>query len=369
VRDREGPIEAHRDGPDLLALRRQVPDRFGSRLRAGPHEDDDALGVGRAGIVEEAVAATGPRRERRHRVRDDRRTGTVERVHRLATLEVHVGVLRRAADRRVLGRERARPAGAHELVVDERAHVVVGERHDLRHLVRGAKAVEEVKERHARRERRGVGHERHVHGFLDRARGQHREPGRARRHDVAVVAEDRQTLGRECAGGDVNDRRRQLSGDLVHVRDHEEQALRRRERRRERAAEERPVDRARRAALALHLDDARRESPEVRAALARPSVGELPHRRRRRDRVDGDHLRREIRDLRRRLVAVDRRRGHVAISRRGAVDRAALAKRARLTNGNGRRFVRSEGNVRLQWAHVPRMPRRLRRPRHSARAT
>ena len=48
--------------------------------------------------------------------------------------------------------------------------------------------------------------------------------------------------------------RRQLARDLVHVGDHQQQALRRREGGRERARLQRAVDRAGRARLRLHLD-------------------------------------------------------------------------------------------------------------------
>ncbi len=62
---------------------------------------------------------------------------------------------------------------------------------------------------------------------------------------------------------------RQLARDLVHVRQHQQQALRRGEGRRQRAGLERPVDRAGGAALALHLDDV--AAPRPRRSAARPA--------------------------------------------------------------------------------------------------
>ena len=157
-------------------------------------------------------------------------------------------------------------------------------------LVASAEAVEEVQERHPRPQRRGVGDEREVVRLLHRAGGEHRPAGRAGVHHVAVVAEDRQGVGGDRAGGDVDDRRRQLAGDLEHVRDHQQQALRRRERRRQRALLQRAVERAGGAGLRLHLDDVGDGAPQVRPAGGRPVVAVLGHRRRGRDRVDRDHL-------------------------------------------------------------------------------
>ena len=58
-------------------------------------------------VLEEAVAPAGQRGEPRHHLLDDRRAGVVEAVGGLASLEEHVGVLRRAAQHRPVGRERA----------------------------------------------------------------------------------------------------------------------------------------------------------------------------------------------------------------------------------------------------------------------
>ena len=73
-----------------------------------------------------------------------------------------------------------------------------GELLDLADLVGGAEAVEEVQEGHARFKGRGVGDQGEVHGLLHRVGGEHGEAGGAGGHDVAVVAEDGQRLGRQA---------------------------------------------------------------------------------------------------------------------------------------------------------------------------
>ena len=98
-----------------------------------------------------------------------------------------------------------------------------------------------------------------------------REAGLAAGHHIGVVAEDRQRVRRQRARRDVHDERRQLAGDLVHVGDHQQQALRRGERRRQRAGLQRAVDGAGGAALGLHLGHLRDRAPEVLAPLARPT--------------------------------------------------------------------------------------------------
>ena len=303
---RERPEQVHLHDAQLRPAGVQVLDRLADRLGAGAHEHDHAVGVGGAEIVEQPVVPAGQRREPVHRRLDDRRDRRVERVRRLAALEVHVRVLRDAAHDRPVRIERARAVREHQLVVDHRAHVVVVEHLDLADFVRRAEAVEEVDERDARGERGVLRDERQVVRFLHRARTEHRPAGHPRGHDVGVIAEDRERLRGEGARGDVEDRRRQLAGDLEHVRDHQQQTLRRREGRRQRAGLQRAVHGAGGAALALHLDDVRHGAPDVGLALGGPLVGQLAHRRRGRDRIDRADLVDAVCDRGGGLVPVER---------------------------------------------------------------
>ena len=143
----------------------------------------------------------------------------------------------------------------HALLVDHGAHDVVRHDLDLGDFVRGAETVEEMQEWNARFEGGGMGDEGEVLRFLHRSRAEHRPTGRARGHHVAVIAEDRQCLCGQRSRSDMKYRRRQFAGDFVHVRNHQQQTLRGSEGAAERAGLERAMDRAGRAAFALHLDD------------------------------------------------------------------------------------------------------------------
>ncbi len=112
--------------------------------------------------------------------------------------------------------------------VDQSAHVVFGEHFDLVDFVRSAEAIEEMQEGNSGFESRGMRDQRQVHGLLHGVGRQHGEAGGAAEHHVRVVAKDREGVGGYGAGADVERRRRELSRDLVHVRDHQQQALRRR---------------------------------------------------------------------------------------------------------------------------------------------
>ena len=188
--DVERAEEPDLDDADLLAARDHPVDGLVRHLgpRAGQHED--ALRLRVAVVVEEPVAPPRPGGEALHHPLHDRRAGQVEAVGSLPRLEERVGVLGASAQHGMVGRHRARAVCRDEVRVDERADVVVVQVLDLRDLVRGPEAVEEVEERHARRQRRRVGDERQVVRLLHRARREHREADLTARHHVRVVTED-----------------------------------------------------------------------------------------------------------------------------------------------------------------------------------
>ena len=274
------------DDAELGAGGVELGDRLVAGVGAGAHDDDHVLGVGGADVVDYAVLAADELGELVHVLLDDARDGLVVLVDRLAALEVDVGVLGGAAHLRVVGGEAALAELLDEVVVDHRADGLLGHRVDLLDLVGGAEAVEEVEEGDLALERGGVGDEGEVLGLLDGGGGEHREAGLAAGHDVGLVAEDVEALVGEGAGGDMEDRGGELAGDLVHVGDHQQEALRRGERRREGAGGEGAVDRAGGAALGLHLDDLGDVAPEVGLALGGELVARLRHRGGGGDRVD-----------------------------------------------------------------------------------
>ena len=161
-----------------------------------------------------------------------------------------------------------------------------------------------MQKRNTRFERGRVRDQRQVLRLLHRRRAKHCPAGRARGHHIAVIAEDRQRLCRERSRGDVKHGRRQFAGDLVHVRDHQQQSLRGSERRAERAGLKRTVNHSGSAAFALHLDHGRNRAPQILHAGCRPRVRPFAHRRCRRNRINRNHLVERVSDARHRFIRI-----------------------------------------------------------------
>ena len=90
-------------------------------------------------------------------------------------------------------------------------------------------------------------------------------------HHIRVVAENRKRVRRQRARGHMERRRRKLARDLVHVGDHQQQALRRSEGGGQRPGLQGAMNRAGGAALTLHFDHAWHRAPDIGSCLRRPT--------------------------------------------------------------------------------------------------
>ena len=260
-------------------------------------------------VIEQAVVTSATFSETLHSPVEYVRDRRVVRIDRFPALEIHVGILRGSAHLRVIGAESASAVFEHVTVVDQRPQVGVFQRQHAVEFVRGTEAVEKMHERHAALQGGHLCQQGYVLCLLHRSGGEQGEPGLAYAHHVGMITEYRQPLGGQRTGRDVDHRRGQLAGNLVHVGDHQQQALRGRESRGQGSGLQGAVDRPGGAAFALHLGDARHLAPEVGAAFGRPLVGEFAHRRGRRDRVDRADLVEPVGHRNAGLVAVDDLRG------------------------------------------------------------
>ena len=294
------------DKTHLAALRGQIVDALLDGLVHRTHCHDHVLGVGRSVIGEGLVCAARDVRDLRHCVGYHVGHGVIELVRGLASLEIDVGVLGRAARYGVLGIERARAELLQCVAVEHRGERSVVDDLDLLNFVRGAESVEEVQERNARLKRHDVRHACQIHYLLHRRGGQHGEACLTGGHYVLMVAEYRERLRGQCAGRDVEHAREQLARDLVHVGDHEQETLRRGEGRGERTALQRTVHRSRGSRFRLHLDNLDSLAEHVFLALSGPLVDQFGHCRRGRDGVNRSYLRKLVGYVSRCVITVAR---------------------------------------------------------------
>ena len=282
----------------------EVVDDFLGHIADGAHGDDDPVGVRGAVVVEELVVGAQLLVDLAHVLLHHGGQSVVVLVAGLAVLEEDVAVLVGAAGGGVLGVQGVLAELLNGLHVAHVLQVGVIPHGHLLDLMGGAEAVEEVDEGHLAADGGQVGHRREVHDLLDIALGQHGEAGLAAGHDVGVVAEDVQGVGGHGAGGDMEHGGQLLRRDLVHVGDHQQQALGGGVGAGEGARAQRAVDRAGGAGLGLHLHHLHLGAEDVLQAVGGPLVDQVGHGAGRSDRVDRSNFGKRIGDMRRRVVAV-----------------------------------------------------------------
>ena len=206
-------------------------------------------------------------------------------------LEEHVAVLVRTAHLGVLGVQSLGTELLNSLHVAHFLQISVVPLLDLLVLVRSTEAIEEVQEGNLALDCCQMGNRGQIHNFLHAALDQHCEAGLAACHNVAVITEDVQGLGSNGTCRNIEHAGQLLSSDLVHVGDHQQQALRSGEGGGNSTCTQRAVHSAGSAGLRLHLDDLDLVAEDVLLTSCGPLVHRVSHRRRRGNGVDSSHVR------------------------------------------------------------------------------
>ena len=282
----------------------QVFDGRFRRIGGGSHDHDDLFGVGGADVINQMILTARNLGILVHRFLNNGGDFFIVRIGGFANLEEHVGVLRRSANDGAIRRQSVRTVERRGQAFNELLQVFVGNDVNLVDFVRRAETVKEVHEGNAGLQRRILGDRRHVLSFLNVVRAQHRQTDLAAGHHVGMIAENRQGVRRQRARGDMNDERGQLARDLVQVRDHQQQPLRRRKGRRQSARLQRAVNGADSARFGLHFIDFGNLAPNVFNACSRPGIREFAHRGRRGDRVNNGNFIQTMRNVSGRFVGV-----------------------------------------------------------------
>ena len=302
--DREWAVEVYIQHADFFAV---GIERIGDVLadvgdRAD--RDDDAVSIGCAVVVEEMVASAGDLGDLIHVALNDVREGIVEGVRCFAVLEVNVRVFCGAADDRMIRIESAGSEVRKGFLVDERSELFIAHDLDLLDLMARAEAVEEIDERYAAFDGSKMGNACEVHDLLGIRFCQHRAARRTRTHDVLMVTEDGECVVCKSSRCDVENAREQFACDFVHVRYHEQHALRCRIGGSQRTALQRAMECAGCAAFCLHFDDVYGVTENILLAVSGPFIHFFRHRRGRGDRINSSYFCECVGNIRSSCVAI-----------------------------------------------------------------
>ena len=300
----EGAVQMDIQQSHLFALGGQEVNGLLSGLGGTAHQHHHTLCIRCTVVVEQLVLPTRQLADLFHVVLHRLGDGRHLLVARLAALEENVGVDGSTASGGVLRVQRVaaeRPQCVH---IHQRTQLLIVQRLDLLDLVAGTEAVKEMQEGHPAVDGTQMRHRTQIHDLLRGGGRQHGKPGAAHAHHVAVVAENGQSVGGQGAGGNMEYARQHFTGDLIHIGDHQQQALGRGVRGGQRAGLQRAVHRTGGAALRLHLHHLYRLAEQVLLAVGGPLVHVLRHGAGGRDGENTGHFRKCVGYIRGGFVAV-----------------------------------------------------------------
>ena len=300
----EGTIQMHLHHAHLTAVGIEVVHGLLDGLRGGAHHHHDLLRVGSAVVIEELVVPAGQLVDLIHVMLDHAGNGGDLLVGALTALEEHVRIDGGAAGGGMLRVQAVLAEGLELLLIHQLGQIVIVQRLDPLHLVRGAEAIKAVHEGVPAADGGQVSNTAQVHGLLGGGGHQHAEARHAAGHHVGVIAEDGQGVGTDGPAGHVEHAGQELAADFVHGRDHQQQTLGGRVGGGQGARLQGAVAGACGARLGLHLNDLHGFSKDVGSALGGPFVHLFRHHGGRRYGEDSRHLGERVGRVRRGGVAI-----------------------------------------------------------------
>ena len=198
-------------------------------------------------------------------------------VHRFARLKVDVWVLTAASQHRMFRAEGPSAMGHQRLIRNQLLEHRIAEGHDLLDLVGGAKTVEGMHKRQAAQQTHGRCDGSPIAGLLHRSSDNHATTRPTGRHDIGVIAKDRQALGGERSGSHMQHNRSELPRPFVEIGDHQQQPLAGGKAGAEGTGLQGSMQRASHAGLALQLHHLGHAAPQIGARLCSPPIGPFTH--------------------------------------------------------------------------------------------
>ncbi len=265
---------------DFFAFSNHTFHSFFNDAAARTHRYQDAFRILSAHIVEQVVLTTRDFGEFVHFFLNNSGNCEIVRIARFTSLEVNVRVLSRTANEGFVRIQRAFTNLFDQFGIDHRFDFVFGHLIDTVDFVRNTETIVKMHERNASFKRCSVRNHRHILRFLNGTGNEHRPTSRTARHHIGMIAEDGERVSRHAARGHMEHAGGQFTSDFEHIRNHEEQALRRRKRTGQRTRLKSAVDGTRRTCFALHFHDLWNHTENIFYTFGGPFIRQFTQRRR-----------------------------------------------------------------------------------------
>ena len=183
------------------------------------------LSVRRPIVIEQLVICAALRVNLVHILLHNSRQSVIIWVAGLSRLEENIRILSGTSLARMVGIQGMLAESGDRVPVSHLSQVVIIPGFDLLNLVRGTETIKEINKRNLALDGSQMSHGGQIHNFLDTGLTQQGAAGLTARVHVGMVAENRQSVAGQSAGRYVDNTRQLLAGNLVQVRNHQQQTL------------------------------------------------------------------------------------------------------------------------------------------------
>ena len=217
--NRERPIQMYLDQSQSTWQVRQC---FFNRVNRAAHSDDNKFRIFITHIIDQVIFAPRQFRKLIHTPLNNFRCFFIQWVCRFAALEIDIWVLRSPTDCRPVRCHTTRPIFQHQFFRNHFFQHFVRYTRQTRFFVTGTKPIKEVQERHPRPQRCRMRNRRHIVCLLHIMRRQHRKACRTHRHNITVVAKNRQRMCCQRTRRHMHNKRGLFARNFIHIRNHQQ---------------------------------------------------------------------------------------------------------------------------------------------------
>ena len=279
---------------NLLALAIEVINSLNQSLVQGTHSDNYALCIRCAIVIEYMVLTAGNLCQVSHSLLNQVRHSLIILIYSLASLEINIIVLGSTADARMVRIQGVAAEPVHSIPVQNLAQLIIRNNLNLLDFVGSTETVKEVQERNAALDGNQMSNSSQIHNFLYGRLAQHSHAGLACSHNILMIAKNVQGAGCQSTSTYMEYTWKQLTGYLVHVRNHQQHTLGCSIGGGQCTSLQRTVHSTSCTSLGLHLNDVYLLAEQVQLTFGCHLVNVLSHRRRRCNRIDSGYISKSV---------------------------------------------------------------------------
>ena len=283
---------------NLLTLAIQVINSLNQGLIQGTHSNNYTLCIWCTIVIKYMMLTAGNLGQISHSFLNQIWNSLIIFVYSLTSLEINIIILSSTTDTWMIWIQCIATESIYCIPVQNLAQFLIRNNFNLLNLMGSTETIKEIKERNPSLNSNQMSNSSQIHNFLYRGLSQHSHTGLTGSHNILMVTKNVQRAGSQGTSTNVEYAWQKLTGNLVHIWNHQEHTLRCSIGSSQSTSLQGAMYSTSGASLRFHLYDVYLLAKQVFLALCCHFVYILSHWRRRRNRIDCSYISKCVRDIR-----------------------------------------------------------------------